>query len=229
MDPTLKIAMWGALFLGSHLVISSDAVRPALIARIGAQPYRGLYSLVAFATLVPLIVTFAHHKHAGLMLWYLRGIPLLRWLTWLMMLIAFIILVGGLINPNPGSIGAPANRGVHGMLKITRHGFFVAIVLWALAHLLMNGWAGDICFFGSLAALGILGGWHQDRRKLVELGEPYREFVAATSFFPFAALVSGRQRWTRTDMPWAALVIGTVSAFAVMRLHPILFGGNPLG
>jgi uncharacterized membrane protein len=229
MDPTLKIAIWGALFLGTHLVISSTAVRPALIAKIGAQPYRGLYSLVAVATLVPLIVVFAHHKHAGPMLWYLRGVPPLRWLVWLMMLAAFIILVGGFITPNPGTIGAPANRGVHGMLKITRHGFFVAVALWAFAHLLMNGWAGDICFFSSLAALAILGGWHQDRRKLSELAEPYRAFVAATSFMPFAALISRRQRWTRADMPWVALAIGTVVTLAVMRFHPMLFGGNPLG
>ncbi|MGH7842108.1 MAG: NnrU family protein [Candidatus Binataceae bacterium] len=229
MGPTLTIAMWGALFLGSHLVISSDAVRPALIAKIGEQPYRGLYSLVAFATLVPLIIVFAHHKHAGPMLWYLRDVSPIRWLAWLMMLAALIFLVGAFITPNPGMIGASTNQRVSGMLKITRHGSFVAIALFAFAHLLMNGWAGDIFFFGSLAALAILGGWHQDRRKLIELGAPHRAFVDSTSFFPFAALFSGRQRWSGADMPWAALGVGAVTTVVVMMLHPILFGGNPLG
>jgi uncharacterized membrane protein len=229
MDPTVAIVMWGGLFLGSHLVISSDLVRPSLVAKIGAQPYRGLYSIVAIATFVPLVIVFAHHKHAGPMLWYLRDVPPIRWLNWTIMLLAFVILFSGFINPSPAAIGAPSNRSVSGILKITRHGFFVAVALFAVAHLLMNGWAGDIGFFGSLLALAILGGWHQDRRKLNELGAPYRAVVDSTSFFPFGALLGGRQRWTRADMPWAGLIVGTVAALAAMRFHPILFGGNPLG
>ena len=33
---------------------------------------RGIYSLVAFATIGPLIYEFARNKHAGPLLWYLR-------------------------------------------------------------------------------------------------------------------------------------------------------------
>ena len=46
------------LFLASHLIISSSAVRPWLISAVGEQPYRGIYSLIAFATLGPLIYEF---------------------------------------------------------------------------------------------------------------------------------------------------------------------------
>jgi uncharacterized membrane protein len=229
MDPALAIALWGTLFLGSHLLISSGALRPALIARIGEQLFRGFYSLVAFATFIPLVVTFARHKHAGPMLWYFRGIDPIRWLAWLLMFAAFILLVGALVNPNPGAIGAPTGRSVSGIQKVTRHGFFVAVILFVIAHLMMNGWFGDICFFGSLGALAVLGGWHQDQRKLSELGPSYRAFLDETSFIPFAALLSGRQHWTRADMPWTGLIVGTVTAAVVMRLHPLLFGGNPLG
>ena len=48
-------------------------MRPRLIEMIGELPFRGLYSLVAFATLIPLILAFMRHKHAGAMLWYLRN------------------------------------------------------------------------------------------------------------------------------------------------------------
>lgn len=34
MDPTVAIGLWAVLFVGSHLIISSDRVRPWLISRI---------------------------------------------------------------------------------------------------------------------------------------------------------------------------------------------------
>jgi len=78
-------------------------------------------------------------------------------------------------------------------------------------------------------ALGIIGGMHQDQRKIRDLGDSYREFVAKTSFMPFAALLSGRARWTRDDMPWAAIGAGAMLTAAIVALHPTIFGGNPLG
>lgn len=229
MDPTATIAIWATLFVASHLIISSDAIRPGLVRAIGLQPYRGLYSLAAFVTFIPLVLAFARHKHAGPLLWYLRGVEPLRGLAWLMMLLAFIFFVGSFINPNPGAIGARTGGGVHGILKLTRHPNFVALTLFAFAHMLMNGWAGDVIFFGSIATLAIAGGRHQDARKLGELGAPYRELVDSTSFFPGAALISGRQHWTAADTPWIAIVAGALTTGAVLMFHPVLFGGHPLG
>ena len=229
MDPTLIIAFWAILFVVSHLVISSSTVRPVLFRTLGDQPFRGLYSIVALGTFIPLTIAFGHHKHAGPMLWYLRGVLPIRWLVWLLMLAAFVILIGGFMTPNPGGIGAPQNRGVSGMLKVSRHPFFAAVTIFAFAHMLMNGWLGDIFFFGSLAALGIIGGWHQDQRKLVELGAPYRALLDSTSFVPGAALLSGRQPWSSSDVPWIPIALGAVTTLVVLMFHPILFGGNPLG
>lgn len=229
MNPVLLIGFWAAMFMLTHLLISSNAIRPALVRRVGAHAYRGLYSLVAFATLVPLIIVFARHKHAGPMLWYLRGDEPIRWLAWLLMLLALILFVGAFVNPNPGAIGAPRNAHASGILKITRHPSFVAIVLFAIAHVLMNGWVGDVLFFGSLGLLAILGGMHQDRRKLRELGLPYRELLGTTSFFPGAALISGRTKLSSADVPWAAIGIGAAATIVIVLVHPMLFGGYPLG
>jgi uncharacterized membrane protein len=202
-----------------------------LINAVGSQGFLGIYSLVAFATLGPLIYEFAYHKHAGPMLWYLRANPPIRWLASILMYLALVLFVASLINPNPGGLGAPktSSSEPHGVLKITRHPGFVAFTLFGLAHLLMNGWLGDVIFFSTFPALGIFGGIHQDARKIRELGEPYREFKAKTSFVPFAALISGRQRWIRSDMPWAAIGAGTILTIAIVALHPIIFGGHPLG
>jgi uncharacterized membrane protein len=231
MDATVWIALWAALFLGTHFAISSAAVRPRLINAVGEQPYLGIYSIVAFATLGPLIYEFAKHKHAGPLLWYLRANAPLRLFAWLLMLTALILFVASLINPNPGGLGAPRARtsDPHGVLKITRHPGFVAFTLFGFAHLLMNGWAGDVIFFGTFPALGILGGIHQDARKVRDLGQPYRDFKSKTSFVPFAALINGRDRWSAADMPWTAIGVGTVLTIAIVALHPTIFGGHPLG
>jgi len=95
--------------------------------------------------------------------------------------------------------------------------------------MLMNGWAGDVVFFGCFPTLAILGGLHQDRRKLREVGEPYRRSVAETSFFPGVALFDGRLRWRRDDMPWLAIGIGVGAIMILVIVHPTIFGGTPLG
>ena len=201
MDPVFAIALWALLFLGSHLVISSRAVRPRLIAVVGERAYPGIYSLVAFATFVPLVLVFAHHKHSGVMLWNPRDVPAVRFLVWLLMLFAFIIFIAS----------------------------FIAFSTFGIAHILMNGFVGDVIFFGTFPALSIIGGMHQDARKEAQLGAPYKSLVDSTSFFPGLALIQGRQHWTAADTPWIAIVIGILMTVAIVWLHPTIFGGNPLG
>jgi uncharacterized membrane protein len=230
MDPVESIALWAALFIGTHLVISSSPVRSRLVAAVGDQPYRAIYSIVSFGTLVPLIIVFAHHKHSGPLLWYLRSDAAIRGIVFASMLIAFVLLVSGLVTPSPASIGAPAGpvRPPRGLLKVTRHPSLVGFALFGFAHMLVNGWLGDVIFFGTFPVLGIFGGRHQDTRKLNQLGGPYREFMAMTSFFPGAALISGRQKWESNDMPWLALAVGAGLTIVVVLLHPWLFGGHPI-
>jgi uncharacterized membrane protein len=229
MSPVAAIALWAGCFLVSHLVISSANVRPRLVVALGEQPYRGLYSLVAFATLGPLIYEFGEHKHAGPMLWFLRQYPGARMLTWILMALAFIFFVASLINPVPASMGARPTSTARGILKITRHPGFVAFSLFGIAHLLMNGWLGDVIFFGMFPALGLIGGIHQDQRKLRELGDSYRTLMAETSFIPFGAIVSGRQKLSFADVPWIGIAGGIAVTVIVLALHPFIFGGSPIG
>ncbi|HEY6393839.1 MAG TPA: NnrU family protein [Candidatus Binataceae bacterium] len=230
MDPVVAIAFWAFLFLATHLAIASRGVRPRLVGALGEQRYRGLYSLVGFATLVPLVITFAYHKHSGPMLWYLRIDRPIRWLAWAMMMASFILIVASFINPSPASVGAQTRQSEpRGMLKITRHPALTGLAIFGLAHVLTNGWLGDVIFFGMFPVLAIVGAMHQDSRKLREIGEPYREFMAKTSIIPFGALIQGRQHWKSSDMPWMAIAAGATVTVAVLALHPWIFGGNPLG
>ena len=53
--------------------------------------------------------------------------------------------------------------------------------------------------------------------------------VASLAFFPGLALVAGRQHWTSADTPWTAIAIGIALTALILWLHPMIFGGNPLG
>src|SRR5205807_409693 len=111
-------------------------------------------------------------------LWNLRPVAPVRWLAWLMMLFAFTFFAASLSNPNPGTIGAPTStRSPRGVIKITRHPGFVAFSLFGFAHMLTNGFVGDLIFFATFPAVSIIGGRHQDHRKLADIGESYRSLV----------------------------------------------------
>lgn len=231
MDGAASIALWAVLFLAGHFILSAEPVRGTIIGAIGEQPFRGIYSLVALGTFIPLVVVFARHKHAGAMLWNLRADAPARWLVGLLMIVALVIFVASFMTPSPVQIGAPAGADApRGILKLTRHPNFVALSIFGLAHMLVNGWTGDLAFFATFPVLGIAGGWHQDRRKLREMGEPYRRFVEQTSFVPGAALFSGRQRCNpAVDIPWLAIGVGVAAFIVLIALHHRLFGGYPLG
>ncbi|HYB90855.1 MAG TPA: NnrU family protein [Candidatus Binataceae bacterium] len=230
MNAVGAIALWAFLFLATHLGISSGYVRPRLLAAVGDQAYRGIYSLVSLATFIPLAVMFGRHKHAGAMLWNLRDVAAFRGFAWLLMLLSITFIVAGSMNPSPATAGASAAAaGPRGVLKIARHPAFTAFTLFGVAHMMMNGWLGDVIFFATFPALGCLGAVHQDSRKLREMGAPYRKFMDETSLIPGQALISGKQRWEAGDTPRAAILIGVGVTLALVVLHPYIFGGHPLG
>src|SRR5205807_8659947 len=106
-----------------------------------------------------------------------------------------------------------------GVLKITRHPGFVAFSLFGFPHMLMNGFVGDLIFFATFPAVSIIGGRHQDHRKLSEIGASYRTLVEQTSYFPGAALIAGRQRGESGDIPWMGVGIGAAVTIVIVLLH----------
>lgn len=230
MDATFWIGFWAALFLTTHLATTSQSIRPRVVAALGEQPYRGIYSLISFATFIPLTVEFVRNKHAGPMLWNLRDVPVARYVAIVLMVTAIPLMVASFATPSPTAIGSPNESMAEprGVLKITRHPLFWAIGLFAVAHLMMNGWLGDVIFFGTLLLTVVVGVQHQDARKLRSLGESYRRFCEQTSAVPGAALLSGRQRLRSGDLPWAAIMVELVLVAVLVAVHPYVFGGNPL-
>jgi uncharacterized membrane protein len=216
--PTI-VALW-ALFLGTHMGLSSRSMRPKLVERLGSQGYLGLYSIVALAVFVPLVWIYSGHKHAGAYLWYGSTLVWMRPVVYAGMVLAFTLAVGGNLNPSPASI-APGSGEIRGVLRVTRHPLFMGVALFGLLHLCVARVnSAELAFFGGLPIVAWIGCWHQDRRKLASEGESFRRFYEQTSFFPFGA---GGIRGLIE--PPIALGIGLVSTIVFRLFHPALFGG----
>ncbi len=217
VPPDAKIALLWIGFAGSHLLLSSRAVRPRIMAFTGERGFQGLYSLVAFAFFVPLVWIYFENIHNGAWLWVLPRGTVLTWVVNLGVGLAFVMIVSGSMSPSPASIADPGGEvEPRGMFRITRHPLVMGLGLFGLLHLLPNAATADVAFFGGFTAFALLGCWHQDRRKLVDLGDRYRGFHAATPFLPFTG--SGTLRAVRELSP-VALAVGVALAVAVRWAH----------
>jgi uncharacterized membrane protein len=136
--------------------------------------------------------------------------------------LAFVFLLGGFMTRNPtavGQEGAAAGFGEgRGMLRITRHPFQWSVVLWALVHIVANGDAASLVFFASLGLVSLLGTVLMDRKKAVTLGSGWPTLAAATSNFPFAAIVQGRNRLVWSEL-WLPIVVGVGGYLLVLFGH----------
>jgi uncharacterized membrane protein len=140
------------------------------------------------------------------------------------MVLAFVLLVGGLVSRPPSAMMTSGTPEAYGITRITRHPTFAAFFLFGLAHCLINGFLGDLIFFGGFSVFAWVGAWHQDTRKVVEV-PGYAEFKAATSFIPFAAIINKKQPLSLAELRWGVVLIGLVVFYLVRAYHPNLFGG----
>ena len=148
MTAAAWIAFWWGMFAGTHMVLSSLPARARLIDRLGEKGFVGLYSLIAFATFVPLVWVYLGNRHAGSLVWNLAAAPGVRPLSMLLAVLGIAAVVGGVLHPSPALVGIKQAWGARGLTRITRHPLFMGIALWALSHLLLNGFVTDVVFFG---------------------------------------------------------------------------------
>lgn len=220
MDPLLLIAVTGLLFLVTHIALPHPPLRSALVARLGANGYLGVYSLISFATFVPFVWVWWGARHQGAVLWMLRSPPITHTVE-LLLIIAFALIVGGVVRPAPASIATTLQHlpvEARGLTRVTRHPMMMGMGLWALAHLLVNGWLSDVLFFGIYALTALGGAWHQDWRKSSD--PAYAAVVAQTSFWPNPRGLAGLD-----GRSWGALAGGAGLAVLLRVFHSQLFGG----
>ena len=219
MSGWVAVLFWWVAFAGSHMVLSSIGVRRPLIARLGERGFQGLYSLVAFATLIPLVMTWWGDRHGGPLLWNLREVPGLREVMIVLGVLAFALVFAGAMQQSPASLLAGSHRRAYGATRISRHAAFMGAALVALTHVVMNGWASDVVFFGGLVAFAWVGSVHQDTRKLALDDGTLAPFYEETSVLPFAAILSGRQKLVLGELPWLGIALGVAAGIALFWFH----------
>lgn len=223
MSGSFWIAFWWLAFVGTHMALSSLRVRQRLIAKLGEKPFIGLYSLVAFATFIPLVSAYLGSRHADGLLWNVIAVPGVRHIAMLLAALGIALIFAAVIQPSPALVGMKGATASRGLTRITRHPLFMGIALWALAHLLVNGFATDLLFFGGLLAFSLIGAAHQDARKRITDPDRLGRFFSETSFWPFGAILSARNRIVWGELPWIALAIGAAAAIGIYALHSWLF------
>ena len=125
------------LFFAVHL-IPTFGLREGLVARFGELPYKGLFSLVAIAGLV--LVVMGKSEAAFVAVW---NPPLfLKHVTMLLVLPAFILLVAAYVPSN--------------IKRRVRHPMLLAVKLWATGHLLINGDLASMLLFGGFLAYAVI-------------------------------------------------------------------------
>ena len=228
MDPVLQIVLLWVAFAATHMGMSSLQLRPKLDGVLGEAGFAGVYSIVALVIFVPLVSIYWGHKHEGEMLYPLvRAAPWL-WLQYLLMIDAFVLLVAGMANQSPAAMKPgvdPATIEVReptGVALITRHAVFMATGLFGLAHLMVNPWATDVAFFAGFPIFAVVGGMHQDARKIATMGEGYRRYVEATPLLP------GIGPWERTwrglkSIPIWVYGVGVAVTVVLRMFHAQLF------
>jgi uncharacterized membrane protein len=217
------LILFSVLFSVTHILLSHGKIRSGLITALrGEWPFRGLYSLISFATLGGAIAIFWGHRQMGALLWELPPIAE-RVVALPLMLLALVLLVLSLANPSPASM-LPGVVEAHGVLRITRHPMNMAFALFGLTHLVGNGFVGDVFFFGQFVVVGVLGAYHQDARKVREKGEDFLQFKRQTSVIPFVAILRGRNRLEAGELGFPLFVIAVAAFVALVVFHGRLFG-----
>jgi uncharacterized membrane protein len=160
------------VFLGVHTLATLPAAKAGLVERLGARPFKGLFSLIAVTGLALIVWGFARYRGDGLVVLWTPP-EWTRHITIGLMWFAFVALA--CMNPAPGRI--------RGWL---RHPMLVGVKIWALAHLLANGDAGGMLLFASFLAWAIY-----DRISLKRRGDAGAERIRSFTRADAIALVVG--------------------------------------
>jgi uncharacterized membrane protein len=130
------------IFLGAHSVrIFAEDWRNRTIDRMGANTWKGLYSLVSGVGLALIIWGFGLARQQPVQVW---SPPTgMRHLASLLLLVSFVLLAAAYV---------PGNR----IRARLRHPMVLGVKLWALAHLLANGNLAHMSLFGAFLVWAVL-------------------------------------------------------------------------
>ena len=128
-----------ALFLGIHLVPVAPPLRDALVSRLGAGPFKGLFTLTSLAGLVLIVVGY---RAAGPGSRLFAPLPAAIAVAPYAMVVSFILF-------------AAANMRTH-IRRTLRHPMLLGVIIWAAVHLCANGDTRGTVLFGAVLAWALV-------------------------------------------------------------------------
>jgi len=141
------------LFLSVHSArMLAEQWRTQFIARKGEKFYKSIYTIASLASFALLVYGYGQTRHSAIYLWHPPAIFTL--LAAPVMLVSFIFLAASNI---------PRNH----IKQFVGHPMSAGVVLWAIAHLLVNGRIGDVVLFGAFlvwATLNFFSSRKRDKR-----------------------------------------------------------------
>ena len=183
------------LFLGVHSArIVAEDWRTRTIARMGANAWKGLYSLLSIAGFVLLVWGYGEARQQGVVLY--EPPVFTRHIAGLLMLISLVLLAAAYVPRN------------HIKAKL-HHPMIIGVKVWAFAHLLANGRLSDVVLFGVFLAWAIadfIAARKRDRRlgTVYPQGDELRTVVTVVAgVVAWAVLVAGLHRWLIGVPPFA--------------------------
>jgi uncharacterized membrane protein len=203
------------IFLLSHSLPARTGLKARLVRSIGERAYLISYSLISVILLAWLIGAAVRAPRIPLwdkQLWHYH-------LALGLMLPASVLLVGGLLRPNPLSLSLskrPFDASRPGLAGLTRHPVLWGFALWAGVHLVANGHLVALVLFGGFAIFSLAGMQIVDRRKQRELGIEWEQLDRARRGFG----------WTRAAL-LATFGGGILLYWILLWLHPRLLGPDP--
>ncbi|WP_119418956.1 NnrU family protein [Desertibaculum subflavum] len=228
MEPAQTHLLAAAAFwLAVHIGLAGTALRGRLIGALGANGFRGLFSVLSVVGLGLLIWTYnrAGQPEAFLGLWAPE-----RWTYWvpfLVMPVALLLFVGSVTAPNPTAVGAEGllqrPDPARGILRITRHPMLWSFVLWAAAHMVPNGDFASLVLFATILVTALYGMPSIDRKRAAADPRGWAAYAGKTSIVPFAAIVSGRNQLVLSEIGLWRIAVALVAWIVLFVVHgPVL-------
>ena len=175
------------LFLGIHSIqIAAPGLRAAAVQRLGLQPWKGLYTLIAIAGFALICIGYGQARITD-PVWLWQPAKSLRHLALLLMLPVFVLFLATYLPRRIQRTAKPPT--------------LVATKLWALAHLLANGGLHDLLLFGAFLAWAVMDRISLKRRANVvpPPGAPagrWNDVIALVGgLLLYGLFVAGLHRW----------------------------------
>lgn len=217
MDPLVSLAAASIALVGTHFALSHP-LRAPIVGRTGEGAFLGLYSLVAAACMVWMVLAFRAAPAADLG----GATGEAGWIVSTVLTLPALVLFLGSFSRNPAMPNPRAAQSVTreptGVFAVTRHPMMWGFTLWALSHLVLWwSWRTTIVA-GAILFLALIGAHLQDRKKEALLGASWAEWEARTSYWP---------RWGKLLGVGAILWLAAIAVWLLVSWLHIPAGAAP--